>query len=130
MKDSFEWEKILIYTPSGFIFEITDDDYLRYRTDMLSDIVSDKMVYDDSASYEKASEVIRKSTWTELSKYITFVDFLETSSSDILQESMIKRVPELDKEKHRTSIVDKRKKFKDKNRESHRKRSICLAGLF
>jgi hypothetical protein len=113
MKDSFDWEKILIYTPSGFIFQITDDDYLRYRTDMLSDITSDKMIYDDSTSYEKASEVIRKSTWMELSKYITFVDFLETSSSDILYESMIRRVPELDKEKHRTASVDKRKKFRD-----------------
>ena len=70
MKDSFDWEKILIYTPSGFIFAITDDDYLRYRTDMLSDIASDKMIYDDSSSYDKASEVIRKSTWMELSKYI------------------------------------------------------------
>lgn len=113
MKDLFDWEKILIYTPSGFIFEITDDDYLRYRTDMLSDIVGDQAIYNDSEDYEKASEVIRKSTWTELAKYITFVDFLETSSSDILQESMIRRVPELDKEKHRTSSIDKRKKFKD-----------------
>jgi hypothetical protein len=113
MKESFDWEKILIYTPRGFIFAITDDNYIRYRTDMLSDIIGDAMIYKDCSSYEKATEVIRKSSWTELAKYITFVDFLETSASDILEESMLRRVPELEREKHRTEQIDKRKKFKD-----------------
>jgi hypothetical protein len=113
MKESFDWEQILIYTPSGFIFTITADNYIRYRTDMLSDIVSDVMIMKDCSSYEKASEVVRKSSWTELAKYLTFVDFLETSSSDILYTSILKRVPELAKEQHRTEKIDKRKKFKD-----------------
>jgi hypothetical protein len=113
MKESFDWEQILIYTPSGFIFTITADNYIRYRTDMLSDIVSDVIIMKDCSSYEKASEVVRKSSWTELAKYLTFVDFLETSSSDILYSSILKRVPELAKEQHRTEKIDKRKKFKD-----------------
>lgn len=113
MKESFDWEQILIYTPSGFIFTITADNYIRYRTDMLSDIISDVIIMKDCSSYEKASEVVRKSSWTELAKYLTFVDFLETSSSDILYTSILKRVPELAKEQHRTEQIDKRKKFKD-----------------
>ena len=52
MKESFDWEQILIYTPSGFIFTITADNYIRYRTDMLSDIVSDVMIMKDCSSYE------------------------------------------------------------------------------
>lgn len=113
MKESFDWEKILIYTQSGFIFAVTADDYIRYRTDMLSDIVSDAMIYKDCSSYEKASEVIRKSSWIELSNYLTFVDFVETSSSDILYTSMFKRVPEIAREQHRTELIDKKKKLKD-----------------
>ena len=113
MKESFDWEKILIYTPSGFIFEITDDNYIRYRTDMLSDIVGDATILKDCSKYENASEVIRKSSWTELANYLTFVDYVETSSSDILYSSMIKRVPEIAREQHRTESIDKRKKLKD-----------------
>ena len=113
MKALFDWEKILIYTQSGFIFAVTADDYIRYRTDMLSDIVSDEMIIKDCSSYEKASEVLRKSSWTELANYLTFVDYVETSSSDILYTSMFKRVPEIPREQHRTESTDKQKKLKD-----------------
>jgi hypothetical protein len=106
--EKFDWEKIMVYTPCGFVFSLSREDYLKVRLRMEIGIIDrDKIIYQASI-FKYASEDLRQYTWTEFNQYLKYETCLDVEDSDILYCSTYKAYPTPAKQRHRASQVEKR----------------------